>query len=203
MTAGIPARPATLPGVFGLLAPLVEAYGVSGRETAVREIIAKRLPAWAKPEVDAKGNLIVTFGQGGREIAFVAHTDELGYEITAIQEDGTATVRKRGGFFDSLLEAHPVLVHTVARAGPAIVAPRPNYQRAVRTQPKADEVAIDFGTTSRQQTEGAGRREGRHGDRAEVVQPLAGTRAVRARDRRPRRLRRAARRAREDRPGQA
>jgi putative aminopeptidase FrvX len=156
MVEGIPPRKEPLPGVFGLLAPLVEVYGVSGRETAVREAVASRLPPWAKPEVDAKGNLIVAFGQGSQQIAFVAHTDELGYEITAIQEDGTATVRKRGGFFDSLLEAHPVLVHSGRGQVPAIVAPRPNYQRASEWQPKADEVLIDFGTTSRQQTESLG-----------------------------------------------
>jgi putative aminopeptidase FrvX len=162
--------------VFGLLAPLVEAYGVSGREAAVREAVARRLPAWAKPEVDAKGNLIVTFGQGGREIVFVAHTDELGYEITAIQEDGTATVRKRGGFFDSLLEAHPVLVHTGRGQVPAIVAPRPNYQRASEWQPKADEVLIDFGTTSRQQTEGLGVAKGDTATVRKSFSKLAGTR---------------------------
>ena len=175
-TAGIPARPATPAGVFGLLAPLVEAYGVSGHEAAVREVVAKRLPAWAKPEVDAKGNLIVTFGQGGREMAFVAHTDELGYELTAIQEDGTATVRKRGGFFDSLLEAHPVLVHTGRGQVPAIVAPRPNYQRASESQPKADEVLIDFGTTSRQQTEALGVAKGDTATVRKTFSKLAGTR---------------------------
>ncbi len=172
----VPERPVPPPGVFGLLAPLVEAYGVSGHEAAVRDAVAKRLPAWAKPEVDAKGNLIVTFGQGGREIAFVAHTDELGYEITAIQEDGTATVRKRGGFFDSLLEAHPVLVHTSRGQVPAIVAPRPNYQRASESQPKADEVAIDFGTTSRQQTEGLGVAKGDTATVRKSFSTLAGTR---------------------------
>jgi putative aminopeptidase len=148
------ARP--LSGVFALLAPLVETYGVSGHETAVREAVAKRLPAWARPEVDARGNLTVSFGTGGQQLLFVAHTDELGYEITGIQEDGTATVRKRGGFFDSLLEAHPVIVHTARGQVGAVVAPRPNYQRATESQPKPDEVVIEFGTTSRQQTEALG-----------------------------------------------
>ena len=175
-TAGLPVRPGPPTGVFGLLAPLVEAYGVSGREAPVREAVAKRLPAWAKPEVDAKGNLIVAFGKGGREIAFVAHTDELGYEITAVQEDGTATVRKRGGFFDSLLEAHPVLVHTSRGQVPAIVAPRPNYQRASESQPKADEVAIDFGTTNRQQTDGLGVAKGDTATVRKSFTKLAGTR---------------------------
>jgi len=144
------------PDVFAHLDALIATYGVSGHETAVREAVASRLPRWARPEVDAKGNLTVSFGQGGQQVLFVAHTDELGYEIVSIQDDGTATVRKRGGFFDSLLEAHPVLVHTARGQVPAIVAPRPNYLRAAETQPKAEEVLLDFGTTSRQQTEALG-----------------------------------------------
>ncbi|HEX7485510.1 MAG TPA: hypothetical protein VF332_05120, partial [Vicinamibacterales bacterium] len=163
-------------GVFGLLVPLVEAYGVSGHEGAVREAVAKRLPKWARSEVDAKGNLIVSFGQGGQETAFVAHTDELGYEIVSIQEDGTATVRKRGGFFDSLLEAHPVVVHSARGQVAAIVAPRPDYQRAAESQPKAEEVIVDFGTTSRQQTDGLGVAKGDTLTVRKEFSKLAGTR---------------------------
>jgi putative aminopeptidase FrvX len=173
-------RPGLAPpaGVFGLVAPLVETYGVSGHESAVREAVARRLPAWAKPEVDARGNLTVSFGTGGQDLLFVAHTDELGYEITGIQEDGTATVRKRGGFFDSLLEAHPVIVHAARGQVGAVVAPRPNYQRAIESQPKADEVLIDFGTTSRQQTEALGVAKGDTATVRKQFSQLAGTRGT-------------------------
>ena len=165
-------------GVFGLVAPLVETYGVSGHEAPVREAVARRLPAWARPEVDARGNLTVSFGAGGQELLFVAHTDELGYEITAIQEDGTARVRKRGGFFDSLLEAHPVIVHAARGPVGAVVAPRPNYQRALESQPKADEVTIEFGTTSRQQTEALGVAKGDTITIRKRFSQLAGTRGT-------------------------
>ena len=165
-------------GLFELVAPLVETYGVSGHETAVREAVAKRLPAWARPEVDARGNLTVSFGTGGQELLFVAHTDELGYEITGIQEDGTATVRKRGGFFDSLLEAHPVIVHAARGQVGAVVAPRPNYQRATESQPKPEEVLIEFGTTSRQQTAALGVAKGDTVTVRKHFSQLAGTRGT-------------------------
>jgi putative aminopeptidase len=165
-------------GTFGHLAALVEAYGVSGHEAAVREVVRARLPKWAKPEVDAKGNLTVTFGQGGRDVLFVAHTDELGYEIVAVQEDGTATVRKRGGFFDSLMEAHPVLVHGARGQVPAVVAPRPNYARAAETQPKPEEVVLWFGTTSRQETESLGVAKGDSATMRKQFTRLAGARAT-------------------------
>jgi len=166
------------PGIFGLLQPLVRAYGVSGHEATVREAIAKRLPAWAKPQVDAHGNLVVSFGQGRREIAFVAHTDELGYEITDLREDGTASVRKRGGFFDNLHEAHPILVHTARGIVTAIVPPRPGYQRATDAQPRAEDVLIDFGTTTRAQTEALGVVKGDAATVRKDLVKLAGTRGT-------------------------
>jgi putative aminopeptidase FrvX len=47
-----------------MLANLIGRYGVSGAEDPVREEIARQLPSWAKPETDAKGNLLVTVQLG-------------------------------------------------------------------------------------------------------------------------------------------
>ncbi|RPJ71406.1 MAG: M20/M25/M40 family metallo-hydrolase [Acidobacteria bacterium] len=145
--------PAT--GNFGTLATLIDTYGVSGHETDARVAVEKLLPKWAKPEVDAKGNLTVSFGQGGKELLFVAHTDELGYEIADIREDGMAAVR-RGGVYHASMEGHGVLVHTARGRVPAIVAPRRNYTRATEWQPRAEEVLLYFGTASRAETEALG-----------------------------------------------
>ncbi|HEY3339616.1 MAG TPA: M20/M25/M40 family metallo-hydrolase, partial [Propionicimonas sp.] len=165
-------------GPFVNLAPLVEVYGVSGHETAVREAVAKQLPKWAKPEVDVVGNLTVSFGQGsGPEILFVAHTDELGCEITAVREDGMASVR-RCGVYAASMEAHPVLVHTERGIVPAVVAPRPGYQRATEWQPKAEDVLVYFGTDARAATEALGVRKGDTVTVRKRFQPLAGSRAT-------------------------
>lgn len=140
---------------FATLATLIDAYAVSGHETDARVAVEKLLPKWAKPEVDAKGNLTVSFGKGGKELLFVAHTDELGYEIADVREDGMATVR-RGGVYHASMEGHGVLVHTARGRVPAIVAPRPNYTRASEWQPRAEEVLLYFGTASRAETEALG-----------------------------------------------
>jgi putative aminopeptidase len=164
--------------LFKMLRPLVEAYGVSGKEARVRELVAGQLPGWAKPQVDERGNLMVSFGQGGKQLLFVAHTDEIGYELTGILEDGTATVRKRGGFFDALLEAHPVLVHTGKGVVRAVVAPRANYLRSAEWQPKPDELSLYFGTATHQETEALGVAIGDTATVRKTFVPLAGTRAT-------------------------
>jgi putative aminopeptidase FrvX len=166
------------PAFFKTLRPLIEAYGPSGHESAVREALLKQLPKWATPETDASGNVTVTVGHGGKEMLFVAHLDEIGYEIVNVLEDGSASVRKLGGFLDMLLEAHPVLVHTAKGAVPAIVAPRPGYFAATEGPPQAQQIALYFGTGSRADTEALGVAKGDTATVRKVLAPLAGQRAT-------------------------
>jgi putative aminopeptidase len=174
---GLSELPDVAKGVFANLAPLVESYGVSGHEAPVREAVAGQLPKWAKPEVDAKGNLAVTFGRGAREILFVAHTDELGCEVTEIREDGMAAVR-RCGVYAASMEGHPVLVHTTGGMVTGVFAPRPNYQRATEWQPKPEDLLIYFGTETRATTEGLGVKKGDTVTVRKRFQALAGSRAT-------------------------
>ena len=95
-----------------VLAPLVESYGVSGAEGPVREAVKRLLPAWARSETDTAGNLWVRVGQGSPVVVVVAHLDEIGFRVTGIRDDGTLELENRGGFFPSLFEAKPALVHT-------------------------------------------------------------------------------------------
>jgi putative aminopeptidase FrvX len=42
---------------------------------------------------------------------FIAHLDEVGFEITNIADDGTVSLRSRGGLFPSLWEGQPARLH--------------------------------------------------------------------------------------------
>jgi len=139
-----------------LLAGLVRAYGVSTHEEPVRAEVLRRLPPWAKGEVDPKGNITVRFGQGGKPLLFVAHTDEVGFEISAINDDGTAAVRPQGGMYFSLYEAHPVLVHTGKGPRGAVLAPRRGYPTSTTLEPELSALVLDTGAKSRAQAESLG-----------------------------------------------
>ncbi len=139
-----------------LLSGLVRAYGVSTHEEPVRAEVLRLLPRWAQPEVDKKGNVIVRFGQSGKPLLFVAHTDEVGFEIASINDDGTASIKAQGGMYFSLYEAHPVLVHTGAGPRPAVLAPRRNYSTSTTLEPDLSAWVLDTGAKTRAQAEGLG-----------------------------------------------
>lgn len=98
-----------------MLGALVAARGVSGHEQAVREVLIERLaridPSW-RPVTDAAGNLILTLGRGERTLVFIAHMDEIGLQLTAVQEDGLLRAQKQGGFYDHTFDRCAIEVVT-------------------------------------------------------------------------------------------
>lgn len=164
---------------YETLRALIETPGVSGHEGPVREQILKRLPAWAKPEVDSKGNIRVSAGPAaGKAIVFVAHMDEVGFEIAALGADGRATLRTRGGMYLSLYEAHPVLVHTPKGPVAAVLAPRRGYTTAKAAQPDLAELSLYFGTDTADATRALGIAEGQSVTVRKKFVPLGAQRAT-------------------------
>jgi len=96
-----------------VLSRLTDTYGVSGHEAPVRDAVREALPQWARDSVstDSAGNLLLAVGPDRDTIAFVAHMDEIGFEVSHIARDGTVSLRTRGGFYGSLWEGQTALLH--------------------------------------------------------------------------------------------
>jgi putative aminopeptidase len=96
-----------------LLKSLADIPSVSGHESKVRQAILAALPGWASKTAvtDTEGNLVVEVGPNQDPIMFIAHQDEVGFEITSIADDGTVSLRTRGGLLQSLWEGQPALLH--------------------------------------------------------------------------------------------
>ena len=105
-------------GTANLLKSLADIPSVSGHEREVREAVSAELPGWAKQftRTDNEGNLILEVGPDRDPVMFIAHLDEVGFEVTSIAPDGTVSLRTRGGLFPSLWEGQPALLH-LGRAG--------------------------------------------------------------------------------------
>ena len=107
-----------------VLKTLVESYGVSGTEAPVRDAVRRLLPTWAKPEVDTAGNLWVTVGRGEPTVVFVAHLDEVGFEVTGVGDDGLLEVRSRGGILPTLWAGRPARIQAGRAPGPGVLQPQ-------------------------------------------------------------------------------
>lgn len=139
-----------------LLAELIGAYGVSTREEAIRDAVRDRLPAWAEPVVDARGNLLVHFGEGDEHVAFVAHLDEVGFTVEEIFEDGRLKLSIRGGLSPSAWEGQPAIVHTASgERVPGVFEPRAGWLEAEARRPP-EALTVSIGTASKAASEAAG-----------------------------------------------
>jgi putative aminopeptidase len=135
----------SLGAIARLLATLSDAYGVSGREGPVRAAVTAALPAaWRhqSPQIDTAGDLIVAAGPDRDTIVIVAHMDEIGFRVSRIAHDGTTTLEPLGGFYASLWESQPALLHldSAARAGGAAAS------ACALRGPAGDQTGVPSGT---------------------------------------------------------
>jgi putative aminopeptidase FrvX len=163
-----------------ILGVMSETYGVSGHEEAVVAELKKLLPLWALEwaTVDAAGNLIVPFGRRSEKprLVFVAHTDEIGWVVREIGEDGRLRLERRGGFIDWHFLGHVVLVHTARGRVPAVLQLPEGYPtEKYEADPERAYVAYT-GARSRGETEVLGVAVGDWVTVPKKYRKLAGTR---------------------------
>jgi putative aminopeptidase FrvX len=96
-----------------LVMQLLDLPGVPGHEWRVRDAVRAALPSWARDRatVDSAGNLIVAAGPDRDSVAFVAHTDEVSFEVERILPDGNVTLTRKGGVVPSAWEGQPAVLH--------------------------------------------------------------------------------------------
>lgn len=84
-----------------LIKKLVEAYGPSGRESQIRDLVRAEIRGLPDVlSVDALGNLIAIFNKKaktGKRVMLSAHLDEIGLIVSHIDERGFARVTNVGG----------------------------------------------------------------------------------------------------------
>jgi putative aminopeptidase FrvX len=170
------------------LRDLTETYGASGHEEAVREQVKKLLPSWAKPETDAAGNLVLKMGtvkanSNAPKLVFIAHMDEIGYQVRSIEPNGRLLMDVLGGGYTEYFLGHVMLLHKAdgSTVGGVLELPAKWDQLAFEWPhgPKAmDEPAHMYvGTHSAEETQKLGIRVGDWATVPKKYRALIGTRA--------------------------
>ena len=171
------------------LEAVIDSYGASGHEEAVRKVVLNRLdPRLAKmAQTDAAGNLVLHVGDGKRDektprIAFVAHMDEIGYEVKKVEDDGRLQVEVLGGGYLQYFLGHVVLVH--AKKGPVggvLELPsgwdKPGFEWPSGPRSMDEPAHVYVGTHSKEETEKLGIASGDYVTIPKEYRPLLGTRA--------------------------
>jgi len=151
---------------IALLRELSDAFGVSGFEDEVRAHIAERIrPHVDDVAVDPLGNLIASRdGSDERVLMLDAHTDEVGFLVKWIDDDGFLRLAPIGGWDERIIPAHRVEIRTRSgetRHGVIGTSPPHILTADERKKPiPLEKLFVDVGATSRQEAADMGIRIG-------------------------------------------
>ncbi len=144
-----------------LLEKLSQAFGVSGCEDEVREIITDAIKDHVdEVRVDSMGNLIALkrgTGESELKVMVAAHMDEVGLMITHLDEEtGAIRFRPVGGIDDRILLSKVVLIGKDRL--PGIIGAKPVHlvkEKERKQVVKVDQMAIDIGAKNKAAAEEA------------------------------------------------
>lgn len=137
-----------------LLKALTEAFGPSGNEEEVRDILISELEQVADGlEVDTMGNLLVhRKGESdGPKGMIAAHMDEIGLIIDHVDDDGLLYFKKVGGIDDRVLPSTRVKVGQKRLPGVIGVPPKHLEKGDANEVMKSDDLFIDIGARSKEE----------------------------------------------------
>ena len=146
---------AQLEAAAAVLGRLAETPAVPGHEGPVRQIVLDEMPDWARAlaQVDDLGNVWVDMGPpNGDATVFMAHMDEVGWEIEAVDPSGEVRLRSLGGVVTPAWEGQPARVQLDSGVGAESVATVQELlgvflTRSEPTQKTPESVSAWFGMT--------------------------------------------------------
>jgi len=166
---------------------LIGAYGVSGHEGVVRDLLQEQLGYRLRDRVqtDSAGNLVLHIGdgkipEGTPRIVFVAHMDEIGYEVNKIEDDGRLQVKMLGRGYPQYFLGHVALVHKKDRTRVAgVLELPPGWDKGGFdwTSGAAATEHVYVGTRTKEETEKLGIAAGDFVTMPKKYRQLLGTRA--------------------------
>ncbi|WP_303823621.1 M42 family metallopeptidase [Ruminococcus flavefaciens] len=140
-----------------LLKELCLTDGVSGDESAVRDLIISRIKDVCEYRVDNLGS-IICFKKGrkapDKKLMICAHMDEVGFMITYIRPDGTLSFGNVGGIDPSVVIGRQVRVGRSRISGVVGSTAVHNLSKEQREKaPKTDSLYIDIGAADKAEAE--------------------------------------------------
>ncbi len=150
--------------ILHMFKELTEAPGTSGFEGPVKEVMKKYIEPYAdEVYTDNLGSLIAKKGTKGPKILVAGHLDEVGFMVTRITDDGFLKFHPLGGWFDQVMLAQRVNIHTKTGDVVGIIGSKPPHILTAEQRKKPIEkkdMFIDIGASSKEEAEEFGVRPG-------------------------------------------
>lgn len=148
---------------LSLIEQLSNAFGVSGFEDEVGEIVTEYAGNFSQTHRDKMGNIYLNYEKQENKSLTVlldAHMDEVGFIVQAIRPNGMIEFLPVGGWVVNNVPAHTVIIGTENKQKiKGITASTPPHfmTEAEKSKPLSfEQLVIDVGTSSKKETEALG-----------------------------------------------
>lgn len=142
-----------------LLEKLSNAYGVSGFEDDVRNLMMEELKGHVDDlDVDNMGNLIATKNgkPDSKKVMLAAHMDEIGLIVRYIDKNGFIKFSKLGGINDQMLLNQEVYIHSNGEKILGVIGSKPPHRMKAAEKKKPvqyESMFIDIGASDKENAE--------------------------------------------------
>ncbi|MFH1180641.1 MAG: M42 family metallopeptidase [Candidatus Bathyarchaeota archaeon] len=143
-----------------LMKKMMDAFGPSGFEREINKLVKKEVEPYTDEILtDKLGTLAFTLEGEGPKVLLAGHTDEVGFIISSITDNGYLTFNQLGGWWDQVLLAQKVIVRGKKGDTVGIIASKPPHILPMEDRKKVVEkkdMFIDIGASSMEEVEEAG-----------------------------------------------
>ncbi|MEO0087616.1 MAG: M42 family metallopeptidase [candidate division WOR-3 bacterium] len=132
-----------------LFKSLTEAFGPSGFEKEVSEILKTYFSYVGEIVYDRLGSIICKREKKGLKIMFAAHMDEVGFLVSKITKEGYVQFLPIGGWYSQVLLGSPVKIRTYKGDFLGVIGAKPPHELPEEERNKVipiEKMYIDFGT---------------------------------------------------------
>lgn len=144
-----------------LMREMMEAFGPSGFEREVNSLLKGYMePISDEIITDKMGSIaFVAKGEDRPRVLLAGHTDEVGFIVSSITDEGYLTFHQLGGWWDQVLLGHRVVIRGSRGDVHGVIAAKPTHIVSEEERKKVLEkkdMFIDIGATSRAEVEESG-----------------------------------------------
>ncbi|RLI00865.1 peptidase M28 [Candidatus Bathyarchaeota archaeon] len=147
-----------------LMQKLMDAFGPSGFEREVNKHVKQEVKSFADEILtDRLGSVAFTLEGEGPKILLTGHTDEVGFIVSSITDEGFLTFNQLGGWWDQVLLAQKVTIRGKKGDHIGIIASKPPHilpQDERKKIVEKKDMFIDIGASSKEEVKEAGIRVG-------------------------------------------
>lgn len=144
------------------LEQLSNVFGPSGHEDEVQQLVKKYGEQFADSiEYDRLGSVIFKKGSQGPKIMLAGHSDEIGFVISAVTDDGYLKISNIGGWWPGNVLSHQIVIRPLFGKEKilGVVACKPPHILSSEERNKLvplKDMFIDIGCTSKKEVEALG-----------------------------------------------